>query len=152
MVSPFYNEAEEDEDAERGGVDQQQLDDESDGYQQVHDFQCSRRRCKRLLWFVLPDAVSPRNCAQSPSHQQRSRSSRSCVELATSVNTSPTVGAYLQQQAELWHAASQVHSLQVQVRSYCPHNVVRWLLHCVAGAVCSVLCKLNETFTHNVLC
>jgi hypothetical protein len=66
--------------------------------------------------FNLYCLTLPRTCEQSPSRQQRSRGSRSCVELATSVNTSPTVGAYLQQQAELWHAASQVHSLQVQVK------------------------------------
>lgn len=62
---------------------------------------------------------------QSGHSQGKAGSSRSCVELATSVNTSPTVGAYLQSQADLWHAASAVHALQVQVSRRCTQDVLR---------------------------
>ena len=39
----------------------------------------------------------------------------SCVELATAVTTSLSVGAYLSQQATLWRAASRMSSVSVQL-------------------------------------
>ena len=45
----------------------------------------------------------------------RHRSERPCVEMATSVNTSRTVGVYLHQQAALWQAAVRIPSLAVQL-------------------------------------
>ncbi len=48
-------------------------------------------------------------------NQTGQRARPSCVELATAVCTSAAVGSYLAQQAALWQAASQVHSLSVQL-------------------------------------
>jgi len=83
--SPFYNESGEREEGENQTQFMDQDEDQDEETQQQHQ------------------------------SNMRHRSERSCVEMATSVNTSRTVGVYLHQQAALWQAAVRIPSLAVQL-------------------------------------